>query len=89
MSLTAGEPEEKGCGQPLKKSKWRRGHLGISDLLLLVAGSWRGSGVVELGSHQHGWKLWKRNAREVMHSGRVFHTISIAPLNFAGSGSTE
>lgn len=88
LSLTAGEPEEKGCGQPLKKSMWR-GHLRISDLLLLVAGSWRGSGVVELGSHQRGWELWKRNAREVVHSGRVLHTISIAPLNFAGSGRSE
>lgn len=79
----------KGCAQPLKESKWRRGYLGTRDLLPLVAGSWRGSGVAELGSHQHSWELWRRNVRDLKHSGRVLSTISLPSLNFAGCGRSE
>lgn len=79
---------KKGYAQPWKRHKWRRGLLGINYILPHVAGSWRGSGVVELDSQQHSWELW-RNGRDIIYSGRVLHATSLVSLNFAGRGRSE
>lgn len=80
---------KKGYAQPWKRCKWRRELLGINGVLPLVAGSWRGFGVVELDSQKYSRELWRRNGRVLMHSGRVLHTISLVSLNFAECGRSE